>query len=52
MTIIDTIRGAAERRRRYNRLVTEIESLSDREAMDVGISRADAHRIAHQTVYG
>ena len=52
MNIIETIRAARDRRRRYNRIVTEIESMSDRECLDVGITRRDAHRIAKQTIYG
>ena len=52
MSIIDTIRAAAERRRAYNRLVGEIEGMTDRECADVGISRGDARRIARQTYYG
>ena len=52
MNVIDSIREAAQRRRRYNRLISEIEGLSDREAADIGISRHDARRIAHRTVYG
>ena len=52
MNVIDAIRGAAQRRRRYNNLVSEIENLSEREASDIGISRYDARRIAHKSVYG
>ena len=52
MTIIDSLRAARDRRRNYNRIVNEIEGLTDRELMDVGISRFDAHRIAKQTIYG
>ena len=52
MSIFDTIRTARANRRRYNRIVTEIESMSDRECADVGITRHDAHRIATQTIYG
>ena len=52
MKIIDSIRAAADRRRRYNRLVDEIEGMSDRECADIGLSRHDARRIARASVYG
>ncbi len=46
------MKDAAGRYREYRRIVSEIESLSPREANDLGISTADARRIAQQSVYG
>lgn len=34
--------------KRYSRTVSELESLSNRELADLGISRADIHRLARE----
>lgn len=34
--------------KRYSRTVAELESLSTRELADLGISRADIHKLARQ----
>lgn len=46
------LKDAARRYSEYRRIVSEIESLSPREAADIGISQSDARRIAQQSVYG
>ena len=37
---------------RYSRTVTELESLSNRDLADLGISRVDIPRLARQAVQG
>ncbi|MEM1065682.1 MAG: DUF1127 domain-containing protein [Pseudomonadota bacterium] len=46
------LKQAARNYAEYRRIVGEIESMSLREADDIGINRADAARIAHRAVYG
>lgn len=36
--------------KRYNRTVSELEALSNRELADLGIMRPDIHRIAREAV--
>ena len=50
--LIKTIKDAAQKRAAYRRIVNEIQIMSAREADDLGIARTDAHRIAHQAIYG
>lgn len=50
--MFDTLRAAARKRKAYNGIVSELSALTDRELNDIGISRGDAHRIAHEAVYG
>jgi uncharacterized protein YjiS (DUF1127 family) len=38
--------------KRYNRTVTELQALSNRELADLGISRGDIARIAREAVRG
>ena len=50
--LFDTLAAAARKRKDYNRIVSELTSLSDRELGEIGISRYDAGRIAREAVYG
>ncbi len=50
--LINTLRNAAQKHAAYRRIVNEISTMSAREADDLGIARTDAHRIAHQAIYG
>lgn len=51
-TIISRLRHAAEKRAAYNRTVDEISRMPLDVALDLGIFREDAHKIAMQAVYG
>jgi uncharacterized protein YjiS (DUF1127 family) len=46
--MFDTIRTRYVRWQRYSRTVKELESLSNRELADLGISRADIYRLARE----
>ena len=52
MSIYTTLKTAARKRAAYNRTVREIESMPLDVALDLGIYRGDAHRIAMEAVYG
>lgn len=52
MNIINQIRTAFAKRNEYNRTVYEISHLSREMALDLGIFREDAQKIAHSHVYG
>lgn len=43
---------AMARRREYNRMVAEIEGMSQRDLLDVGAFRGDLIRGAREQVYG
>ena len=45
-------RAAAEKRAAYRRTVLELRRMPEDVAMDLGIYRGDAERIAHKAVYG
>jgi uncharacterized protein YjiS (DUF1127 family) len=45
-TVVARIAKASE----YNRIITELSSLSDRELTDIGIARSDIHDIAKKHV--
>jgi uncharacterized protein YjiS (DUF1127 family) len=51
-TIMTRMRTAAEKRAAYNRTVDEISRLPLDVALDLGIFREDAHKIAYSAVYG
>lgn len=46
------LKDAANRHSEYRRIVREIQSLSERDAADLGIYTHDAERIASKAVYG
>jgi uncharacterized protein YjiS (DUF1127 family) len=50
--IIDYIRGRLAKRRKYRRLVTEIEALSQRDLIDLGADRGAMLREVRREIYG
>ena len=50
--ILDRPRKSMDKRRSYNRLVAEIQSMSDREIADIRGDRGEMLRSAHQQIYG
>ena len=50
--IVNRLRTAAAKRAAYNRTVEEISRMPLDVALDLGIFREDAHKIAQQAVYG
>jgi len=51
-SIMTRMRTAAAKRAAYNRTVDEIAHMPLDVALDLGIFREDAHRIARHAVYG
>ena len=49
---LNDLKAAAQKRAAYARTVREIENMPLDVALDLGIYRGDAHRIARQAVYG
>lgn len=49
---LNNVRSEAAKRALYRRTLREIASLSNREAIDLGIFPGDAEQIARQAVYG
>ena len=52
MSIITRLRSAAIKRAAYNRTRNEIRTMPRDVAIDLGLFREDADRIAHEAVYG
>jgi uncharacterized protein YjiS (DUF1127 family) len=50
--IVNRLRTAAAKRAAYTRTVHEIENMPLDVALDLGIFREDASRIAYKAVYG
>lgn len=50
--LVRQAKGRLEKRRRYNRLVAEIESLTNRDLIDIGGDRGEMLRHAYRDVYG
>jgi uncharacterized protein YjiS (DUF1127 family) len=50
--MLDQLRESARKRTAYKRTVWEIENMPLDAALDLGIYRGDAHRLAHKAVYG
>ena len=48
----DQILTAIQRRRIYERTVSELNNLSDRELLDLGISRFSIPELARESAYG
>ncbi len=46
------IQDRIEKRRAYNRLVAEIDSLSQRDLIELGAFQADLYRAARQEIFG
>jgi hypothetical protein len=51
-TIVTHARNRLEKRRRDNRLVAEIEALSDRDLADINGNRSEMLRHVYREVYG
>ncbi len=52
MTVLNTVRTAMKKRAAYNRIKNEIASMRQETAIDLGIFREDAAKIASKAVYG
>jgi len=52
MSLFSNFRVRAAKRAAYRQTLRELNALSDHEAEDLGFSKADVRRIAHQAVYG
>lgn len=52
MTVLNTVRTAIEKRVAYTRIKHEIATMPQQTAIDVGIFREDAAKIAAKAVYG
>ncbi|MEM9320211.1 MAG: hypothetical protein AAGA70_14590 [Pseudomonadota bacterium] len=52
MSILSTIRTMQNRRSAYRKTVFEIEAMPLNTAIDLGLFREDAHKIARAAVYG
>lgn len=52
LTVFKSLRDAARARARYLQTRDEIARLPLDVALDLGIYQGDAHRIAHDAVYG
>lgn len=50
--ILDNARQRLDKRRRYHRLVDEIESMSVRDLTDLRADRGDMLRAAYRQIYG
>lgn len=51
-TFMNTVRDRVEKRKRYNRLTTEILGMSDRDLADIRGNRAEMLRHVYRDVYG
>ena len=52
MTVLNTVRTAIEKRVAYTRLKNELSNMSVETAIDLGMFREDASKIASKAVYG
>lgn len=52
MQIITKLRTSLQKRAEYNRIKAELNSMPLETAIDLGIFKEDAARIARETVYG
>jgi len=50
--LVKHAKSRLDKRRRYGRLVTEIESLTNRDLVDMGADRGEMLRHAYLDVYG
>lgn len=48
MTMFEVLKSRYSTWRRYNRTVSELESLTNRDLADLGLSRSDIPRIARE----
>lgn len=52
MTVLNTVRTAIEKRVAYSRLKHELSSMPVQTAIDLGMFREDAAKIANKAIYG
>ena len=52
MTVLTSVRTAIEKRAAYNRIKNEIATMRQETAIDLGLFREDAHKIATKAIYG
>ncbi len=52
MTVLNTVRTAVQKRVAYSRLKHELESMPVETAIDLGMFREDAGKIAAKAIYG
>ncbi len=52
MTVLNTVRHAMEKRARYQRTKTELRNMPLETAIDLGLFREDASKMAYRAVYG
>ena len=52
MTVLNTVRTAIEKRVAYNRLKYELSSMPVETAIDLGMFREDAAKVAAKAIYG
>ena len=52
MTVLNTVRTAIEKRAAYNRIRYELSCMSVETAIDLGMFREDADKIAAKAIYG
>ena len=52
MTVLQSLRATVQKRVAYNRIKSELSSMPLETAIDLGIFREDAAKIASKAVYG
>lgn len=52
MTVLNSVRTAVEKRVAYNRLKRELRNMPQEVAIDLGMFREDAAKIASKAIYG
>ena len=52
MTVLNTVRAAVQKRVAYTRLKHELRSMPLATAIDLGMFREDASKIASKAIYG
>jgi len=52
MTVLNTVRNIVEKRARYMRTKAELKNMPRDTAIDLGIFKEDASKIAFRAVYG
>ncbi|SEW15528.1 hypothetical protein SAMN04488515_1312 [Cognatiyoonia koreensis] len=52
MTVLSTVKTAVEKRAKYLRTKAELQRMPQEVAIDLGIFREDAGKIAYRAVYG
>ncbi|MCK0094748.1 hypothetical protein MWU60_04140 [Yoonia sp. F2084L] len=52
MTVLNTVRTAVQKRVAYSRLKRELEMMPVETAIDLGMFREDASKVASKAIYG